>query len=164
MAAFPLGVVLAAIEMRQPALARGVPTAVGVVVLIAGALQFTAWKTHHLACCREAPGRGRPLPPEASAAWRYGLRLGLHCSYPAKKQKAAVTGPEALSVGASLDDFEVWLFVVSTSQLGPVVQQEHDVPVFGTIDPYPARVKDSSSDRQALFGLRQTASSTGCQK
>jgi hypothetical protein len=52
-----------------------------VVVLIAGALQFTAWKARHLACCREAPGRGRTLPADAGTAWRHGLRLGLHCSY-----------------------------------------------------------------------------------
>jgi predicted metal-binding membrane protein len=50
MAAFPLGVALVAIEMHQPALARAVPIAVGGVVLIAGALQFTAWKARHLAC------------------------------------------------------------------------------------------------------------------
>ncbi|TAH35236.1 MAG: DUF2182 domain-containing protein [Planctomycetota bacterium] len=81
MAAYPLGVALAAVEMQQPALARAVPTAVGVVVLIAGALQFTAWKTRHLACCREAPGRGRTLPADARTAWRHGLLLGLHCSY-----------------------------------------------------------------------------------
>src|SRR5258706_3675910 len=43
MAAFPLGVALAAVEMQQPALARVVPIAVGVVVLIAGALQPTPW-------------------------------------------------------------------------------------------------------------------------
>jgi predicted metal-binding membrane protein len=59
MAAFPLGVALAAVEMQLPVLACAVPIAVGVVVLIAGALQFTAWQAHHLACCREAPGRGR---------------------------------------------------------------------------------------------------------
>src|SRR5205814_10604607 len=35
-AAFPLGVALAALEMRHPALARSVPVAVGVVVLLAG--------------------------------------------------------------------------------------------------------------------------------
>ena len=63
MAVFPLGVTLAAIEMQQPALARAVPIAAGVVVLIAGALQFTAWKARHLACCREAPGRGRRCQP-----------------------------------------------------------------------------------------------------
>src|SRR5258705_9473310 len=44
MAAFPLGVALAAIEMQEPALARAVPIAVGVVGLIAGSLQLTAWK------------------------------------------------------------------------------------------------------------------------
>jgi predicted metal-binding membrane protein len=81
MAAFPLGVALAAVEMRQPALARAVPIAVGVVVLIAGALQFTAWKAHHLACCRVVPGRGPTLPADAITAWRHGLRLGLHCGY-----------------------------------------------------------------------------------
>src|ERR1700724_1890331 len=65
MAAFPLGVALAAVEMRLPALARAVPIAVGVVVLITGALQFTAWKARHLACCRETPGRCRTLPANA---------------------------------------------------------------------------------------------------
>ena len=81
MAAFALGVALTALEMRQPVLARAVPIAAGVVVLMAGALQFTAWKAHHLACCREAPRRGRALPADAGTAWRHGLRLGLHCSY-----------------------------------------------------------------------------------
>src|SRR5215510_15109208 len=80
LAAFALGVALAAVEMRQPALARAVPIAVGAVVLIAGALQFTAWKADHLDWCREAPGRGRALPADAGTAWRHGLRLGLHCS------------------------------------------------------------------------------------
>jgi len=80
MAAFPLGVTLAAIEMQQPALARAVPIAAGGVVLVAGALQFTAWKAHHLASCREAPGHGCTLPADAGTPWRHGLRLGLHCS------------------------------------------------------------------------------------
>ncbi len=72
---------LAAIEMQQPALARAVPIAVGMVVLIAGSLQLTAWKAHHLACCRAAAGRGHTLPADASTAWRHGLRFGLHCSH-----------------------------------------------------------------------------------
>jgi len=78
---FPLGATLAEIEMQQPALARVVPIAVGVVVVIAGALQFTAWKAHHLACCREPWGCERTLPADAATAWRHGLRLGLHCTY-----------------------------------------------------------------------------------
>ncbi|MBM0103582.1 DUF2182 domain-containing protein [Steroidobacter sp. S1-65] len=80
-AAFPLGVSLAAVEMQQPTLARGVPIAVGIVVVIAGFLQFTSWKAHHLACCR---GANVCLPASsisALGAWRHGLRLGLHCSY-----------------------------------------------------------------------------------
>ena len=80
MVVFPLGVALARVEMQQPALARAVPIAVGVILLIAGALQFTAWKARHLAHCRETPRRLRALPPNARTAWRHGLRLGLHCS------------------------------------------------------------------------------------
>jgi len=80
MAAFPLGVSLTVIETQQTAVARAVPMAAGAAVLIAGALQFTAWKARHLACCREAPGRGHTLTADAGIAWRYGLRLGLHCT------------------------------------------------------------------------------------
>ena len=80
MAAFPLGVALAAVEMREPALAGAVPIAVGVVVLVAGAVQFSAWKARCLACCRETPGFGRTLPADAGTAWRHGLSLGLNCS------------------------------------------------------------------------------------
>jgi predicted metal-binding membrane protein len=79
--AFPLGAALAEIEMQQPSLARVVPIAIGVVVVIAGALQFAAWNAHHLACCRETPGQGGMLSADAGMAWRHGLRLGLHCIY-----------------------------------------------------------------------------------
>ena len=78
---FPLGATLAEIEMQQPALARAVPIAVGVVVVIAGGLQFSAWKAHHLVCFREPSGHERTLPANAATAWRHGLRLGLHCVY-----------------------------------------------------------------------------------
>jgi predicted metal-binding membrane protein len=79
-AAYPPGAGLATAEMQQPALSRAVPIAVGMVVLIAGALQFTAWKARHLAYCRQAPESGRVLAADAGTAWRHGLRLGLHCS------------------------------------------------------------------------------------
>ena len=81
MVAFPLGVALATLEMQLPALSRAVPIAVGAIVLIAGIVQFTAWKAHHLARCREAPRNGRPLRGDVRGAWRHGLRLGLHCCY-----------------------------------------------------------------------------------
>jgi predicted metal-binding membrane protein len=79
-AAFPVGAALAAIETAEPALSRAVPIAIGMIMMAAGALQFTAWKQHQLACCREAPADGRLLPADAGTAWRHGLRLGFHCS------------------------------------------------------------------------------------
>jgi predicted metal-binding membrane protein len=81
LAAFPLGAALAAAEMRQPALARTVPLAAGMIVVVAGALQFTTWKAYHLACCRTLPALGQTPSVGAVAAWRHGMRLGLHCSY-----------------------------------------------------------------------------------
>jgi predicted metal-binding membrane protein len=87
LAAFALGVVLTALEMQQPALARAVPISIGVIVVIAGALQFSAWKMRHLACCRDpsALARGDVSASDgeidAGTAWRDGLRLGVHCSY-----------------------------------------------------------------------------------
>lgn len=70
---YPAGSAAMALAMRYPALARAAPFATGMVVVVAGALQFSRWRSHHLACCREGCG------PEARSAWRYGVGLGLHC-------------------------------------------------------------------------------------
>jgi predicted metal-binding membrane protein len=80
MIVFPLGVALATLEMQQPVLADAVPLMVGAVVVVAGALQFTTWKRHHLACCRGKFARGTTIFGDASTAWRHGLNLGLHCA------------------------------------------------------------------------------------
>jgi len=79
--AFALGAALMTFEMRMPTMQRLVPMAVGAVVLIAGALQFTAWKARQLAVCRGVPGHGCGLMPQTIDAWRHGLHLGLRCSY-----------------------------------------------------------------------------------
>ena len=81
MIVFPVAAVLAEVEMQQPALARFVPLAVGVVVVAAGGFQFSRWKTNHLACCRETSEKADAFSADAGAAWRYGLSLGLHCTY-----------------------------------------------------------------------------------
>lgn len=81
LAVFPLGAVIAAVEMQRPELSRAVPIAAGIVVLIAGALQFTSWKAYRLACCRKPSGRDGTLPAGTRSAWRHGLHLGLHCTY-----------------------------------------------------------------------------------
>jgi predicted metal-binding membrane protein len=80
MIAFPVGVALGALAMAQPELARVVPLAISAIVVIAGALQFSAWKARNLACCRAVPAAcARPLQADVGTALRHGLRLGLHC-------------------------------------------------------------------------------------
>jgi predicted metal-binding membrane protein len=79
-AAYPLGVVLGAAEMQWQAVARSVPIATSVIVLLAGCLQLTAWKARHLGRCRDPSACGQWLPPDARSAWRHGLHLGVHCS------------------------------------------------------------------------------------
>jgi predicted metal-binding membrane protein len=79
-AAFPLGVALAEMEMQRPALARAVPIASGVMLLVAGAFQFSTWKARHLACCRYESAHVGPLRLDPGTAWRHGIRLGVHCS------------------------------------------------------------------------------------
>lgn len=75
-AVFAAGAALAGVLLRHAALARQVPIAAGVVVLIAGMVQLSAWKARRLADCRCAPTiGGQPL----RAAWRHGLRLGSRC-------------------------------------------------------------------------------------
>ena len=136
MAVFPLGVALAGVEMQQPALARAVPIGVGVVVLIAGALQFSAWKARHLACCREAsasarakadPGRGRTLPADAPTAWRHGLRFGLHCSH-------CCAGPMAILLVIGVMDLRVMAVVaaaITAERLAPA--GDHVARAIGTV-------------------------------
>lgn len=87
LAVFPLGVALSAMEMQQPALARAVPVVTGVVIVIAGALQFGAWKSHDLGVCAAALAR---TGANTGAAWGHGVRLGLHCSASCGNLMAAV--------------------------------------------------------------------------
>jgi predicted metal-binding membrane protein len=77
---FPLGVALAELQMRLPTFARVAPIAIGAAVLLAGFVQLSPWKSHHLALCRDAAGSECALPGEVRTAWRHGLQLGAHCS------------------------------------------------------------------------------------
>jgi len=78
--AYPLGAALAAGESQWPAVARSAPVATGVVLLLAGWFQMTRWKARHLECCRSAPSCGPAPTARVWNAWRYGLRLGFHCT------------------------------------------------------------------------------------
>ncbi len=109
LAAFPVGVALAALG------AQSAPSAVAVLLLMAGGLQFTAWKAHHLACCRMAPGHGRTLSADAGTAWRHGLRCGLHCSY-------CCAGPTLVLLCLGVMDLRAMAIVmlaITTERLAP---------------------------------------------
>jgi predicted metal-binding membrane protein len=115
LAAYPLGVALSGIVMREPALARAGPFAVGAVVLIAGALQLTAWKARRLAGGSAAHGRSRALPADAGTAWRHGLRLGMDCGY-------SCAGLMAISLVVGLMDLRVMAAVaaaITAERLAP---------------------------------------------
>lgn len=71
--AYPVGVAARLVVMAGPTFET---FAVGIVVVIAIAYQFSRWKAHHLERCRLLPS-----PSDLRAAWRHGVRLGLHCNY-----------------------------------------------------------------------------------
>lgn len=79
-AAYAAGAGVMAVEMRWGTVAQWLPVAAGVVLLVAGGVQFTPWKERQLALWREGSGCGCPPAPNALGAWRHGLRLGVRCS------------------------------------------------------------------------------------
>jgi predicted metal-binding membrane protein len=70
---------VAELAMRVPAIARAVPLAMAVVIVLAGAFQFTSCKARHLACCRPASRHALPLRANAGTAWCHGVALGFQC-------------------------------------------------------------------------------------
>jgi predicted metal-binding membrane protein len=69
-----------AVETRWGTVEQWLSVATGVVLLVAGGVQFTSWKARQLAICRDGSGCNSPPVPNAGAAWRHGLRLGMRCS------------------------------------------------------------------------------------
>jgi predicted metal-binding membrane protein len=78
--AYVLGVGLVATAMRWSSLARYVPIATGVVLVLAGGAQCTAWKARQLRRCWDPLACGRAEPLDAWRSWQQGLRLGRHCA------------------------------------------------------------------------------------
>ncbi|HEY4642997.1 MAG TPA: DUF2182 domain-containing protein [Thermoanaerobaculia bacterium] len=70
---FIAGVALAFVEMRNAFVSRTVPITGALIVLIAGAFQFTSWKARRLSGCRAVPS------PTTRIAFRHGIHLGLRC-------------------------------------------------------------------------------------
>jgi predicted metal-binding membrane protein len=74
--AYPIGAVLAGVAIHHDSIAPAVPLLTAAVLLVAGVVQWTPWKRHHLLCCRAA----RPCEMERAGAWRTGIKLGVHCA------------------------------------------------------------------------------------
>lgn len=118
-ALFPLGLALGGMERRFPPLVRIVPVIAGAVVVIAGVLQFTRWKAHHLACCRVVPRRRESLRADARTAWRLGLRLGIHCL-------SCSAGMTAVLLAIGLMDLRVMAVVtaaITLERLAPAAER-----------------------------------------
>ena len=77
--AYPVGVALAELAMRVPAVSRAVPLAAAVVALLSGAWQLGAWKSRQLDACRDTIDCCRPPAATGTAAWRHGIDLGRRC-------------------------------------------------------------------------------------
>jgi predicted metal-binding membrane protein len=113
-AVFPPGAALAALATQWPMFARRIPMAIGVVLLIAGLLQFSTWKARHLACCRDTlhcavKQRGALDAADASAnAWRDGMRYGLHCV-------CCCAGSTAVLLAAGMMDLRVMAAVTAAT-------------------------------------------------
>src|SRR5262245_19088538 len=72
---------LVALEVRWGAATQWLPLATGLLLLLAGGVQLTAWKARQLALCREAVRCGRSPASDAHplGAWRRGITLGIRC-------------------------------------------------------------------------------------
>jgi predicted metal-binding membrane protein len=99
-AVYPLGIVLAAAAMGSDALARCIPVATGVVLVLAGCLQLTAWKSRALARCRDVHACGMRVGSDPRSAWAHGGRLGVHCSLCCSGLVAGLLVVGVMDVGA----------------------------------------------------------------
>jgi predicted metal-binding membrane protein len=79
-AAYAAGAGIMAVEMRWETVSQWLPVGAGVVLLVAGGVQFTRWKARQLALCREGSRCGCPPAPNLWGALRHGVRLGVRCS------------------------------------------------------------------------------------
>jgi len=66
-AVYPVGVAVMALAMRSPLLMRATP----LVIVLAGVVQLTSWKSRQLELCC--------MPPATAPGWSYGIQLGWRC-------------------------------------------------------------------------------------
>ena len=106
---YPLGFFVAKAGMSSAELSRSMPIAAGLVLLLAGGLQLTAWKARQLCRCRAVIGvSGEISGPEfrqemnhgARSAWAHGLRLGADCALCCSGLMAVLLVTGVMNLGA----------------------------------------------------------------
>jgi predicted metal-binding membrane protein len=75
---YALGVAFAAAAMRSQLFSRAVPLLSGVLLIGAGAIQFTRWKMRHLLRCRSPFGCAISCPQHETSFW-LGCKQGAAC-------------------------------------------------------------------------------------
>lgn len=75
------GVLWAAAAMQSQGLSRATPALAGVVIILAGVLQFSRWKWAGLGHCRDPIACGATQEEgEQTNGWLHGLRQGMNCA------------------------------------------------------------------------------------
>ena len=100
MIAFPLCAALSATVRAHQELAAVAPIVAGFVVLVAGLVQHSAWKSRELARCREVSAHDHSIVRTARGALRRGLTLGVHCCQ-------SCAGPTAVMLVLGVMDLRV---------------------------------------------------------
>lgn len=100
MIVFLLGIAFDAARTWSPALTRAAPIADGAVVLVAGGIQLTRWKTHKLSRVRASSRADLRAATDAVSAWRYGIRLGRDCGLSCAGPMAGALAVGAMDLGA----------------------------------------------------------------
>ena len=114
-AAYLLGLGVMVVETRWETVSQWLPVSAGVVLLAAGGVQLTSWKTRQLGLCREGPG-GDCLPrPNVGGAWRHGLRSGARCSLCCGNLMLAL-----LAIGMNPVAMAAATLAISAERLAPV--------------------------------------------
>ena len=93
---YPVGVVLAELEMRMPALARIVPEMAAAALAVAGIMQLSGWKSRQLDCCRSTPAPATTM----RRGWHRGITLGLRCCACCAPLTAALLVSGVMDLGA----------------------------------------------------------------
>jgi predicted metal-binding membrane protein len=109
---FPVWAAVGVAVHYSPAL----PLPTGMMLLVAGALQFTTWKAKHLGQYHAmATAGGSTVPRSAAATWRDGFRLGACCV-------RSCAGPTVALLALGAMDLRVMLLVgaaVTAERLAP---------------------------------------------